>query len=294
MWNNVQKAYDRLSDMSNRTVMQSSMMNMAKHLIDIDFSAHVDIEEQIILFDYASKRFKGMMKCEFRDKIGCVMLNMLFPIDCCEEKRVEMGRLLHMINYGSVFNPFEYDPRDGEYRLKYAHFCGDIPMSVVQAEHVIKLLLSTLAHYQETLIPFAMGMEPDYQKTCREYNEMKLSDMDAPVSETADEEEEEDEPMQPENDESADGEQGEEEETDEICGGEESENVDEDELEKLKRMIDNLFNSEQNNAEAPIEAQENEDFNVEDAEEVVLDADDTDELIDEEMRENDSAEDEAI
>ena len=152
-------------------------------------------------------------------------------------------------------------------------------MSVVQAEHVIKLLLSTLSHYQETLIPFAMGMEPDYQKTCREYNEMKLSDMDSDDEDKAEEDadapaEEASSAMEEEESAAEDEEvQGEE------CCDEEA--VDEDKLEELQRIIDGLFSAEQSDeTQEPIEAQESEDFIVED---VAQEDDFGTELIDEEL-----------
>lgn len=186
MMNNIKSVYEQLCAIPRPTVMQNSMKNMIRALLAHEIKAYADAGNQVILFDYPSGMLRLMVECDFRDKSDSVIMHTAFPIVCCEENRREMEQLLHMINYGTVQTPFEYDPRDGECRIKAAHYCGDTPLSVKQADHMIWLILAMLHQYRDTLVPVILGIEPDYRKTCSEYNEMKLRAMDV-VKEEQDE-----------------------------------------------------------------------------------------------------------
>ncbi len=264
MTNNLDRAYERLDELKRPTVMQTSMKNMILNLKNHDIKAHADLEDQLIVFNYKSGNMHIVIECSFRDRAQTVIAQTLLPINCCRENRREMERLLHLINYGTVTMPFEYDPRDGECRVKCSHYCGDIPLSEKQADHMIWFIIAMLHQYRDTLLPLAMGAEPDYTKTCTEYNELKLQEMDRDaedaeeIAEESDEEEiiSEDEAEEADEvctEEEADGDDSDAEEADGQTDQSGAEEVIGDEL--LQRIMEKFFGGEQRTESA----EENED-----------------------------------
>jgi len=169
MRNNLQTIYNHMTAMKNKNTAQISMMNMLKELTEHSFKGYANAEDRMIVFDYSEKQFNGRVEFEFLQGRECMLAKMIFPVKCCSETRWQMAQLLHMINCSTLLGVFEMDPRDGGCMFKYVHYYGDNAMTQNQAARAVGILLSSVHHYAETIMPLLTGRAVEEGKACREY-----------------------------------------------------------------------------------------------------------------------------
>ena len=171
------KAY--LEGMEERDAMEESMLNTLDYLESHDMHGHAMPDYGKIELKFGGSGYPLTLKIEFDSDREMASASVTMPTACVKEKRATVADLQHRINYVMALGQWQFDPRDGECLMKYAHFIGDTPMSSKQVERMVKTSLISAHMHEGTIIPLMMGQEPGSDDACDEYRDMSESESGA-------------------------------------------------------------------------------------------------------------------